>query len=215
MRWVLTNIISWTVGMTIGFSVWRVFGGVISINTATGSEGMDFSQGELVGTLILGIIVAFGQYLILRSRVPSRLRWGILTWAGLFFGALLARSLGQPILQYSDCGFFCFGFDLLPIWLPISFGGMTFITGGPIAGIILGCGMAFSQVIFLKQRRSIKVLWIVTSGLSLALAFTLGIFISREILIVGAITGLIYGAATVLPLKRLSQAPAPDNVVNT
>jgi len=89
-----------------------------------------------------------------------------------------------------------------------SLGGMTFTTGGPIAGMVLGSGMALCQVMFFQQRRSVKILWIVTSGLCLAFAFTLGVFISREVLIVGATTGLIYSLATVLPLKRLLQTPA-------
>ena len=118
MRWVLTNIISWTVGMTVGFSVWRIFGGVIS-GDSTGYVGMDFSQGEVLGIFILSVVVALGQYLVLRQKLPPRSKWIIGTLVGSSMGALLARLFGQPILQYSDCGLFCFGFDLLPLWVRI------------------------------------------------------------------------------------------------
>jgi len=76
MLWVIANLLGWTVGMTIGFSVWHLIGGVISINTSTGSTGMDFSQGEVFGIHILGMTVALRQSLILRQKFrPGRRGW--------------------------------------------------------------------------------------------------------------------------------------------
>ena len=91
---------------------------------------------------------------------------------------------------------------------------MTFVTGGPIAGMLIACEMELGQSSLFQQRWTIKLLWIATSGVSLSLAFTLGMFISREVLIVGAITGLVYGLATVIPLKRLLQTSTPVALAN-
>jgi hypothetical protein len=157
MLWVLTKMASWCLGVTVGFTVWYLFRGDITVHATTGYTGLELGAGDALGGLILATVVAVGQYLMIRSWLSSARKWAISGSAGLFAGSLLARLFGLPIVQFSICGLFCFGFDLPSLWLPSSSSRMTIITGRPLAGSIISLGIALGHLIAYLQQHSTRI----------------------------------------------------------
>jgi len=225
MWWIIVNTISWCTGITIGLAAWHIiYYPLVVGENGTLTSGVVIDQ--LFAASLIGTIVACGQGLLLRKHMPSIWKWVVLSIIGLSVGALVVKYLNYPMIVSGGCRdaqcFFLLSEWMMDIGRPwaldggMGWWGSSFALGGPVAGLILGASIALGQVIAVKQRPSIKALWVVSSAVGLGLAFRFNIITQTkpDILVVAAVVGLIYGVVTIIPLKYLLRDPNLNTVEN-
>lgn len=209
MLWIVTNAISWCIGITIGF-ILELKIAIFVQDLNNNLWGISDTFSNLISAIVLGLIVGFGQTLVLRRLNQSiKWHWTLSTLLGIVIATFLINASGSHTLYSMDC-FFCFGGINLPsrilnIWPWNSVGGQRFTFGDPITSSLIGLAVGASQYYFYTKQEFITAWWILwsTIGFILALigAYIMSLFID-DILIVGITQGVLYGLVTVRPLTR-------------
>jgi hypothetical protein len=207
--WIVTNAISWGLGIAIGFILElkiHLFLSDISDNV----WGISDLFSNLISATVLGFTIGFGQTLVLRrSSGTMELQWTRSTLLGIVIATFLVNVSGSHTFYPMDC-YYCFGgIDLpsgiLDIWPWNSVGGQRFTFGDPITSSMIGLAIGASQYYFHKKQEFLTAWWIIWSTISFVLAligaYIVSIF-ADDILIVGITQGVLYGLLTVRPITR-------------
>ncbi len=207
--WIVTNAISWCIGIAIGFILeLKIHLFVSDLNDNL--WGISDSFSNLISATVLGFTIGLGQTLVLsRSNQIMELQWTRSTLLGIVMATFLVNVFGLHTFYPMDC-YFCFGgIDIPPAFLNIwpwnTVGGQRFTFGDPITSGVIGLGIGASQHYFHKKQKFLTDWWIVWSIIGFVLALIGGYSISffvADILIVGITQGVIYGLITVLPIMR-------------
>jgi len=207
--WIVTNAISWGIGIAIGFILElkiHLFLSDISDNVF----GISDLFSNLISAAVLGLTIGFGQTLVFRrSNQTIELQWTKSTLLGIVIATFFVNVSGSHTFYPMDC-FYCFGgIDLpsrmLDIWPWNSVGGQRFTFGDPITSGLIGLTVGASQYYFHKKQEFLTAWWIIWSTISFVLAiigtYIVSIF-ADDILIVGITQGVLYGLLTVRPITR-------------
>lgn len=206
--WIVTNAISWGIGIAIGFILElkvHLFLSGISDNV----WGISDLFSNLISATVLGFTIGFGQTLVLRrSHGTMELQWTRSTLLGIVIATFLVNVSGSHTFYPMDC-YYCFGgIDLpsriLDIWPWNSVGGQRFTFGDPFTSSMIGLAIGASQYYFHKKQEFLTAWWMIWSTISFVLtligAYIVSIF-ADDILIVGLTQGVLYGLLTVRPIR--------------
>ena len=186
LSWIIASLIGWTVGLIVGLSV-------------------TFNEGLVAVTL--GAAIGISQWFVLKSRLRNAVWWIVSSAVGVLLGVLGSGILGFPIVQGVD---FSLGFNIPP-WRPSGIDiyelrVVSYVLGGPVAGLLIGTAVGTAQWLVLKQRVDRAGWWIAANGLGWAVAFLFGFLLShftKNLFIVVITTGLVGGTITAFSLVWL------------
>ncbi len=205
--WIVTNAISWCIGIAIGFILELKIHLSLS-NISNNVWGISDLFSNLLSATVLGFIIGLGQTLVLRrSNGTMKLKWTRSTLLGIVTATFLVNASGSHTFYPMDC-YYCFGgIDLpsriLDIWPWNSVARQRFTFGDPITSSMIGLAIGASQYYFHKKQEFLTAGWIIWSTISFVLALIGGYIVSifaDDILIVGITQGVLYGLLTVRPI---------------
>jgi hypothetical protein len=210
--WIVTNAISWAIGIAVGFIVElkiHLFLSDISDNV----WGISDLFTNLISATVLGVTIGFGQTLVLKhSHRTIEWQWAKSTLLGILIATFLVNVSGSHTFYPMDC-FYCFGginlpSQILDIWPWNSVGGQRFSFGTPITSGLIGLTIGASQYYFHKKQDFLTAWWVIWSTISFELALIGSSIVSifaDDILIVGVTQGVLYGLITARPITRQLQ----------
>jgi hypothetical protein len=221
--WIAVNAVIWGIGITIGLTLEDTIGRVL-YDTNDNLWGLFEVVSNIISAIAMGLSIGIGQGILLRRFSPIiEWKWAKATLSGFVVATLLLNIFGVKIFPDTTGCFFCIGSFHIPptviydfgIWS--TFGLRSYTIGNPIASGILGLGIGLSQWFTLKAQRVFTHRWIVWSMIGYILAFLSGIiatFVAEDILVIGAITGMVFGLVTMFPVSSQLESYAKHEEKN-
>src|SRR5215212_8140935 len=106
--WIVTNAISWGLGIAIGFILELKIDLFVS-NLNDNLWGISDTFSNLLSAIVLGLTIGFGQALVLRrSNQTMKLHWTLSTLLGIVVATFLINVSGSHTFYPMDC-YYCFG----------------------------------------------------------------------------------------------------------
>lgn len=208
--WIAINAFFWGIGMTIGLTLEDTISRML-FDMNDNLWNLFEVVGNVISAIAMGFSIGIGQAILLRrfTSIPEW-KWTRATLSGFVVSTFLLNIFGVKIFPDTTGCFFCIGSFHIPpvviydvgIWS--TFGLRSYTVGGPIAGGILGLGIGLSQWFTLKNQEVLTYRWIMWNVIGYILVFLSGTatsFFTEDILVVGVITGTVFGLVTMLALS--------------